>query len=187
MTFEQAMMKMKLNVADLATFAREAPVSQIAEYVGYFDSCARTEHLVGLMAMAGSARRVLSIFSEIGNMCDAPWPRRSILADLLRGARANVELFEVLGLAEWTWLEALPPIIAVYRGCQRGRERGLSWTTERAVAEGFAKGKRCINADPTLVSAQIPKQHIFAVFLIREESEIILDPRRLREINSIAA
>jgi hypothetical protein len=70
----------------------------------------------------------------------------------------------------------------VYRGCERGRERGLHWTTDRAVAEKFAGGRRCINPHPTLVQALIPKRHILAVFVNREENEIVVDPRRLRKL-----
>jgi hypothetical protein len=80
------------------------------------------------------------------------------------------------------WFDTLPPMITVYRGSQRGRERGLSWTTDCTVAEGFAQVKRCINSEPTLCTAQIPKRHVFAVFLDRNEREIVLDPRRLRRL-----
>jgi hypothetical protein len=61
---------------------------------------------------------------------------------------------------ERTFHEELPDLIVIWRGCERGRERGLHWTMKREVAEGFAQGKRCINASPTLVSAMIsrPKQ-----------------------------
>jgi hypothetical protein len=81
--------------------------------------------------------------------------------------------------------DALPPIVSVWRGCERGRERGLSWTTDRAVAEGFAEGKRYANKSPTLVQAEIPKQHIFVVFIDRSESEIVVDPRRLRKLQNL--
>jgi hypothetical protein len=37
-----------------------------------------------------------------------------------------------------------------------------------------------MNKHPTLVRAEISKQHIFGVFLSRQENEIALDPRRLR-------
>jgi hypothetical protein len=76
--------------------------------------------------------------------------------------------------------------IAIYRGCQRGRERGLSWTTDIKVAEGFAAGKRCINSMPTLVTAVIPKAYVFGVFIERKESEITIDPRRLRRLQAKA-
>ncbi len=63
-----------------------------------------------------------------------------------------------------------------------GRARGLHWTTDRTVAEGFAQGKRCIKPNPTLVHAEIPKQHIFAVLVDRQEHEIVLDLPRLRKL-----
>jgi hypothetical protein len=61
----------------------------------------------------------------------------------------------------------------------------MSWTTDRSVAEGFAKGKRCVNRAPTLVRAEIPKIHIFAVFCDRSEHEIVLDYKRLRKLQRL--
>jgi hypothetical protein len=69
--------------------AREAPLEEIYKYLGYFDSYAHTERMVTLLCMA-SARRRLAIFLEIANDCDAPWGSRSILFDMLRRARAEV-------------------------------------------------------------------------------------------------
>ena len=72
--------------------------------------------------------------------------------------------------------------VPIYRGCEKGCERGLHWTIDRAVAAAFAEGKRCGNRNPTLVSAYIPKEHVFAVFLNRKEQEIVADYRRLRRL-----
>jgi hypothetical protein len=74
--------------------------------------------------------------------------------------------------------------VPIWRGSERGHERGLSWTTDRAVAEKFARGMRCVNKYPRLVSAEIPKQHIFAVYQSREESELVVDPGRLRKLHA---
>jgi hypothetical protein len=115
-------------------------------------------------------------------MCDAPWPWRSDLARELRQALRQVSLREVLQPTDLAFYDALPATITVWRGCARGRERGLSWTVDRAVAEGFARGKRCINRNPTMVRADIPRQHVFAVFTDRNEQEVVLDPRRLRRL-----
>jgi hypothetical protein len=79
---------------------------------------------------------------------------------------------------------SLPDPAPVWRGCERGRERGLSWTTDRKVAAGFARGMRCRNAVPT-VQAEIPKRHLFGVFVERNESEVAVDPRRLRKLQRI--
>ena len=64
---------------------------------------------------------------------------------------------DLLPPAARTFYEALPDPVPVWRGCDRG-ERGVHWTTWRAVAEGFATGKRCLNAHPILASAEIPKR-----------------------------
>jgi hypothetical protein len=83
-----------------------------------------------------------------------------------------------------SFFEGLPALIPVWRGCEAGRERGISWTTDRKVARRFAIGQRCVNKTPTLVSAKIPRQHIFGVFVDRNEKEIVLNPRRLRSLFS---
>jgi hypothetical protein len=157
---------------------REASLEDQSYYLGTFGSYQRTEAIAWLM-LASPPLRCLKIFCKWGNMCDAPWPWRSDLARELRRALGQVSLREALQPSDLVFYDALPATIAVWRGCERGRERGLSWTVERAVAEGFARGKRCINRNPTLVRADIPRQHVFAVFTDRNEQEVVLDPRRL--------
>jgi hypothetical protein len=152
---------------------------EVSHYLGTFGSYARTEAMTYLM-MASSPQRVLEIFLSWSDACDAPWPYRSYLAAELRDAIIKVPLIDLLEPPERAFYSALPHLVPVWRGCERGRVRGLSWTTDRMVAEGFALGKRCRNAHPTLIHAEIPKQHIFGVFLGRKESELALDPRRLR-------
>lgn len=158
-----------------------ASLGEVSSYLGTFDSYARTEAMTYLM-IASSLRRALEIFLDSGNMCDAPWPYRSHLAAKLRDAIDKVALIDLLEPPERAFYSALPYLVPVWRGCERGRVRGLSWTTVRMVAEGFAWGKRCRNAHPTIIQAEIPKRHIFGVFLTRKESELALDPRRLRKI-----
>jgi hypothetical protein len=170
----------------LSFLANVAPLEKISKYLLTFDSYGRTRAMAYLMTLAMEGSRCLWRFLDSGNACDSPWPWRSILASELRRARAKVDLIDLLGPEATAYFAALPEIVSVWRGCQRGRERGLSWTTDRTIAEGFASGKRCINSEPTLVSAKIQKWHIFAVFLDRKESEIVLDPRRLRNLRAEA-
>jgi hypothetical protein len=134
-----------------------------------------------LMQLA-PARRCLQIFLEVGNTCDAPWPYRSFIAEALRYALAEVPLVGLLSPAARSFYEALPDLVPIWRGCEGGRERGLHWTIRRALAEDFARGKRCRNRNPTIVSAEVPKQHILAVFVDRDEDEVVVDPRRLRKV-----
>jgi len=127
----------------------------------------------------------MALFLRYWSICDAPWPWRSLLADVLRYTLMHVSLTECLSEEARALLDSLPPEIGIYRGCQKSRERGLSWTCDIKVAEGFAKGKRCCNSIPTLVSAVIPKQHVFGVFTNRNESEIVVDYRRLRRLRRL--
>jgi hypothetical protein len=134
------------------------------------------------MTAASTAELSLQLFLDWGNMCDAPWPWRAAFADNLRWACHDARLADLLEPDERAFFEALPPLVTVWRGCEAGRERGISWTTDQAIATQFAWGKRCINKVPTLVRAEIPKQHIFAVFTSRRESELAVDYRRLRKL-----
>lgn len=70
----------------------------------------------------------------------------------------------------------LPEKIRVWRGGDRYRVRkGLSWTTDRAVAEKFAVGHRFIfNKYPTLVTAVIDRSEVILVSQDRRESEIVV-------------
>jgi hypothetical protein len=156
---------------------REAAVLHNRSMRQYYDAALDTRAVE-------QARDCLAIFLNMGNACDAPWVWRGLLGGMLRECRVKVDLAELLRAEERSWWATLPPLIEVYRGCEKGRVRGLHWTTDRTVAEGFAHGKRCYNRHPTLVRAVIPKPHVFALFLDRQEHEIVLDPRRLRQLRA---
>jgi hypothetical protein len=161
------------------------PLDRASKELFTFDSYSRTEAMVYVVLSARrEAADQIKVFHEWGNMCDAPWSWRSIIADILRRACSKVSLAEVLPPEARGFFDALPDLVSVLRGCEQGRERGLHWTTSRATAEKFASGQRCINPRPTLVTAQIPKRYIFAVFDNRNEAEIVLDPRRLRRLSA---
>ena len=63
--------------------------------------------------------------------------------------------------------------------CPGGGLRALSWTLNYDTAEWFSKR---FGEDGTVYEAQIPKEHIYALFNGRNESEIILNPNYLTEI-----
>lgn len=70
---------------------------------------------------------------------------------------------------------ALPPIIDLFRGQDASAPIGLSWTTSRAVAEGFATGHRGIkNPSPAVISIKARKSRVCLVCTDRQESEIVL-------------
>lgn len=158
--------------------------AEAAAQLDYFDSYERSIALMLTMQRAPTPADIVRVFLKSGNLCDAPWWERSDIAGCMRCALREVALADYLEPPERTFYDALPAVIQVWRGCESGKERGLYWTTDRAVAERFASGQRCFNELPTLATALIPKRHIFAVFVSRKESEIVLDPRRLRRLSS---
>ena len=172
-----------LSIDQIAERLKGLNFAEAAAKLGEFDSYSRTVALVFVLWRSPTPADTIRVFLKWGNICDAPWWQRSHFANSLRCAIREVALADHLEPPARAFYNALPAIIPVWRGCERGRERGLYWTTDRSVAEGFAEGKRCSNKRPTLVQAQIPKAHVFAVFVDRQESEIILDPRRLRKLS----
>jgi hypothetical protein len=185
--YRKAPMRPRLDEAGLQLLkdlAQSRSLDDIRGYLLQFDSYARTKPMTWLLMLA-PARRRLEIFLESGNMCDAPWLFRKKIAKCLREALAEIDLIEVLGPEERAFYEAQPDPIPVWRGCRHGRERGLHWTTNRVLAEEFAQGKRCTNQNPTLVAAEILKQHVLAVFNSRQEDEVVVDYCQLRNLNAM--
>jgi hypothetical protein len=157
-------------------------MSAIQEALYWADSYERPRAMYHAMINEANHRARLALFLEHWSTCDAPWDWRSHLARELRYTLMHVSLAEGLSEEAREWFDALPAQINIYRGCQRGRERGLSWTTDIDVALKFSQGRRCTNSLPTLMTATFPKQHVFGVFLDRNESEVVVDPRRLRRL-----
>jgi hypothetical protein len=74
----------------------------------------------------------------------------------------------------------------VYRGVSdRKREKidYMSWSYSYEQAEWFA---RRYNENSAVYKAEIDKRHVFALTNRRQESEIILDPNHLSNIQIIA-
>ncbi len=71
----------------------------------------------------------------------------------------------------------LPDEITIYRGGNEGSwlTRGFSWTTDRGVAENFGRGLRFTNKQPRLAIGKVLKQDVLAVFVDRQESELLVD------------
>lgn len=73
--------------------------------------------------------------------------------------------------------------VTIYRGVTSFNAKNikaLSWTTDYQTAEWFAHR---FGEDGTVYQAQIGKEHILAFFNGRNESEVIVDPKHLTNIN----
>ncbi len=76
-------------------------------------------------------------------------------------------------------------VVTVYRWATSYHAKNvnsLSWTLNRDTAEWFAHR---FDEHGTVCGAQIPKEHIYAVFLGRNAAEVIVDPKRLQDITPI--
>lgn len=80
------------------------------------------------------------------------------------------------------FFDALPDMITIYRGCDIQLVRRVSWSTDIGVAEFFARRGRCTSRD-VIATAFMPKEAVFTVSIDRKESEVIIDPRRLRGLS----
>ena len=101
----------------------------------------------------------------------------------------------VMTRSERRTLAALPPVVAVYRGCIRGlNERGWSWTLKRHVADDFAllansprmKSYGGVSGVPIVVMCRVSRAKILSYFGEREEEEVVIDPRTLGKVREIA-
>lgn len=97
---------------------------------------------------------------------------RSIWKNVLKSKRSGKEYF--MEIEDRNYLENLPQTITVFRGCNEKNKNGLSWTTDREVAEKFAERFSTMSQGSTVLSKTINKKKIFAYLSSRSESEIIL-------------
>jgi hypothetical protein len=111
--------------------------------------------------------------------CDDTWYLQHYLILALRNHAPAI-----LSDDEQKSFDALPDPVRVYRGCSRERIKGVSWTTERSMAENFARGHRHIPVpDPVIATGMIAKSAIFMTNKQRGEDEVLLDPDRLQELS----
>lgn len=99
----------------------------------------------------------------------------------------NAKLSVLMDEDEYEQFKQLDDIVTVYRGVTTHNAKNikaLSWTLDYKTAEWFAHR---FDEDGTVYEAQIPKQHIYALFNGRNESEVIVDPKYLIDITEAQA
>lgn len=69
----------------------------------------------------------------------------------------------------------LPDRMTVYRGQSASAPKGLSWTLDRKVAEGFARGHRNIRVpDPVVLEMEVTPDLVAFYTNARKEREVVL-------------
>lgn len=163
------------------------PLAAARDAVRYCNSFNRLETIIGL-ACHMDAGEWLTLLGDEWSGCDDIAQH----ASLHDGALWETA-FEELAWSPLDWrhhmmtaeermaLDALPQIVTVWRGCYASNKRGLCWSLDRAVAERFPFLHRYRQeGQALLVRGEVDRDHIMALKLDRDESEIVVLPSRVK-------
>jgi hypothetical protein len=89
------------------------------------------------------------------------------------------ERYLLMSKKENAILDALSDPIRIYRGAAPKYARGMSWTLDPKLAQRFADHLEVL-WHGRVFTALVPKSKVLAYFQDRDESEIVIDPRRIR-------
>lgn len=144
----------------------------------------RIWHLLAfLKRLNGGASEKVGFFKEHWSSTDDTYEYGGTILFELEGFDSADEFRLHLDESEKAWMSSLGQRFTVYRGCDESRIDGISWTTDRSVAESFAHGHRSIrNPNPVIVSAECHQHDVLMAINDREEFEIIVDPSRLDDV-----
>jgi hypothetical protein len=170
-------------------------VESVGEYLYRFNSVNRTEGLLNLLwidddefesSLRDAAPLSLHkpphifwpIFLEFWNACDCTWDYVFEFRMLLSHCHNDGETaYRFYDSEQKAFFDKLESVVTIYRGCNRDQVNGLAWTTDRRIAEGFARGHRGIfNPDPVIAVGLVLKSDIYAVITSRNESEVVCEP-----------
>lgn len=170
-----------LNLAQVCTATEAARTAMIvARLRTEANSATRLPLMLELLAHEQSHALFWKVLCEVWSSCDCTWHYRRLLLSMME-RRAQSRWRHIT--AEMHPAEDWPNLVRVWRGCSRERVRAVSWTLDKEVAAGFARGHRGISVpNPVLASAEIPKTAIFFLAHERQELEVVLDPRKLRSV-----
>ena len=111
---------------------------------------------------------------------DPNLPRSRLLA-MFRAADPAILMDD----EEQKLLDTLEDTVTVYRGVHSAKSNGvnaMSWTLDQETAAWFTGRYR---RQGCVYKAKIQKEHIHALFLGRNESEVIVDPKYLTDITQV--
>lgn len=110
--------------------------------------------------------------------------QRAILSRLLIKTKRSKESRHLLMTAEdCQTLSWMPETLSIYRGCQSFNRKGWSWTLDKDKAEWFSN--RRYKGKPLVLAGEASKQDVLAYFSGRGESEILVQPTKIRGIVEI--
>lgn len=125
------------------------------------------------------------ILSSAWVMCEAPHNDPDVSKSDLISMFKSADPQSLMDDDEYKQFQTMDDTVTVYRGVtsyNADNVKTLSWTLNKETAEWFAHR---FDEDGTVYEAQVDKEHIYAVFNGRNESEVILDPQYLTDITEI--
>lgn len=115
-------------------------------------------------------------------MCEAPHNDPDVGLGKLVAMFQSADPRVLMDEDEYREFQGLDDTLTVYRGVtayNAENVKALSWTLNRQTAEWFAHR---FGEDGTVYEATIAKEHIYALFNGRNESEVIVNPKYLTDI-----
>lgn len=167
---------------------RETPYGRADRAAGYANSYTRLPVLLSYRpdAWGGPTEKLdrlewFRLLGEWWTMCDNISSERSFLRRILSRA-SREELDAMMTTQERAVLASMPQRFSVYRGCYQVNRPGLSWTTERAVAERFPKMARYRRpGERSILRLGVVLRDRVVLKLDRREQEIIAPYVRMVE------
>jgi len=142
----------------------------------------RCGRMLDVLSESGDEDAFWPVFLSAWSRCDDTWNMRHEILDAVQECGGG--FLRHISAEDRMIYDHLPRWITAYRGCSRDRIFGLSWTLDRTIAAGFARGHRGIRPDdPVVAEVKIRKRDIVAMFNDREEGEILIDFRSLQRVS----
>lgn len=102
------------------------------------------------------------------------WQWHHLVEELMLSDRPGRE--NLMDESERTFLAALPDELRVFRGHNEHNQFGWSWSLDPEKAMWFARRFASLSEEPAVSMATVSKEAVIAVFMGRNESEVVLDP-----------
>lgn len=132
-------------------------------------------HKVGLITDQECAEAVYSIWTSQERFNRCGMPKIKLIKAMKMAEKSPLFQADINELSDGN-------MVTVYRGVRVNNYRGLSWTTDKKIAEWFAKrfgtnGDRCY-----VFTGTIKKKDIIGLFDSRNEKEVVCDYRKIEDI-----
>lgn len=158
----------------------------------------RVEQIGEYLSLFGPRERIHQLWQLVpGEPTDVFWPvvlsnwqisnasraLESVILETFRQRATESPASKFMSAADCEFFERLANPVPVFRGCSKRNIRGMAWTTDKGVAEFFAReGRFSRPYNPVIASAVVEKAQVFFILTDREESRVILDPYRVKRL-----